>query len=189
MKSIKLNFKSVFFACLAFFLSNIFCTAQAPMYVAHRIESEILKYEIQKLDTKDANYKSRLAELKKKEAAFNTKATNLEDAILKAFEAEQNGAKSPIKVQYNGVNIEMISLVSATTGVRPRPGPLPCQGGACKEFFILAQKCDWKTAKAVKQIIVNGTTLQLFLVPDLNGTMTTERHQIDANSSFSFSRI
>jgi hypothetical protein len=187
MKSLKLSFKTTLIACLAFFLSNNFSTAQSPMYVSHRIESEILKSEIQKLDIKDPAYKTKLAELQKKEAAFSAKATTLEDAIFMALEAEKKNPNiSPTKISYDGINLEMKNIAGAVEAVRPPPSPRPCQGGGlCQDFFIFAQKCDWASAKSVRQITVNGTVSYLFFIVGLSGQFSTERHIISSKSEFS----
>jgi hypothetical protein len=191
MNSLKINFKSVIIACAAFFLSTTFCFAQYPMYVTHRIESEILKDEIKKLDTKSPNYKTKLAELQKKEVVFTSKAVALEGAILKAFEAEKNQPKaSSVKVNFNGISIDMQNQFGiATGGPRTPPGGTPCQGGKCQEFFLLAERCDWANAKAVRQLTINGTKFQLYLIGGFASKLTTEKHVINANAVFAFSRL
>lgn len=174
---------------LSLFLGFVFgAKAQkAAFLVPERIEVEIIKDEIKALNTKDANYKSKLASLQSQQNMAEMAANELEDVLNLALAEEAKSSNAQVNFKSKtGQNVswsKTSKLAAAGTPIRP-PGGRPCLPGACLDFlYFLTEECpscDFASFEKIRELLIKGKKYSIYKAP-AKATINTARYKVAAS--------
>lgn len=181
-KTLKMKRNLLLMYCLCAFIG---AHAQSTAFlVPNRIEVELLKDEISNLNTKDINYKSKLAALQTQQYQSELKAVEFETLISTAVNEESKTTKSQFSFKTKTGAVVFWSKTSnySATGVPIKPpGGRPCQPGACLTFLLFATEecpsCDFSNFVKIREFAYQNKKYAIYKA-SASGTIVMEKYKI-----------